>query len=54
LRSHRRKDAVIGAATCGVTNGMQPVFDAGKEVERKEYIHGGGRRHGIFHNSAEA
>ena len=41
LRSHRRKDAVIGAATCGVTNGMQPVFDAGKEVERKEYIHGG-------------
>ena len=41
LRSHRRKDAVIGAATCGVTNGMQPVFDAGKEVEKKEYIHGG-------------
>ncbi|TKJ37503.1 MAG: hypothetical protein CEE38_08385 [Planctomycetes bacterium B3_Pla] len=40
-RSHRRKDAVIGAATCGVTDGMQPVFDAGKEAERKEYIHGG-------------
>jgi hypothetical protein len=41
LRSHTRKDAVIGAATCGVTDGMQPVFEAGKEVERKEYIHGG-------------
>jgi hypothetical protein len=41
LRSHRRKDAVIGAATCGVTNGMQPVFDEGNEVERKEYIQGG-------------
>ena len=40
-RSHRRKDAVIGAATCGVTNGMQPVFDEGNEVERKEYIQGG-------------
>ena len=41
LRSHRRKDAVIGAATCGVTNGMQPVFDQGNEVERKQYIQGG-------------
>ncbi len=41
LRSHRRKDAVIGAATCEVTDGMQPVFEAGEEVERKEYIHGG-------------
>jgi hypothetical protein len=41
LRSHRRKDAVIGAATCEVTDGMQPVFDAGEEVKRKEYIHGG-------------
>jgi hypothetical protein len=41
LRSHRRKDAVIGAATCSVTNAMQPVFDEGNEVERKEYIQGG-------------
>jgi hypothetical protein len=41
LRSHIRKDAVIGAATCEVTDGMQPVFEAGKEVEQKEYIHGG-------------
>jgi len=41
LRSHIRKDAVIGAATCGVTDGMQPVFEAGKEVEKKEYIEGG-------------
>jgi hypothetical protein len=41
LRSHIRKDAVIGAATCEVTDGMQPVFEAGEEVARKEYIHGG-------------
>ncbi len=41
LRSHTRKDAVIGAATCEVTDGLQPVFEAGKEVERKEYIYGG-------------
>lgn len=41
LRSHIRKDAVIGAATCEVTDGMQPVFEAGEEVQRKEYIHGG-------------
>ncbi len=41
LRSHTRKDAVIGAATCPVTDGMQPVFEAGKEVEKKDYIYGG-------------
>jgi len=41
LRSHRRKEAVIGAATCEVTDAMQPIFDAGKEVDRKEYICGG-------------
>ena len=41
LRSHRRTDAVIGAATCEVTDGMQPVFEVGEEVARKEYIHGG-------------
>jgi hypothetical protein len=41
LRSHRRDNAVIGAATCEVTDGMQPVFEAGAEVEREEYIHGG-------------
>jgi len=41
LRSHIRKDAVIGAATCEVTDGMQPVFEAGEEVARKEYLHGG-------------
>ncbi|UCF16904.1 MAG: hypothetical protein JSW59_05485, partial [Phycisphaerales bacterium] len=41
LRSHMRKDAVIGAATCEVTDGMQPVFEAGEEVARKDYIHGG-------------
>lgn len=41
LRSHIREDAVIGAATCEVTDGMQPVFEAGEEVERKDYLHGG-------------
>jgi hypothetical protein len=41
LRSHIRKGAVIGAATCEVTDGMQPVFEAGEEVQKKEYIHGG-------------
>jgi len=41
LRSHRRRNAVIGAATCEVTDGMQPVFKEGKEVEKKEYIEGG-------------
>ena len=41
LRSHRREDAVIGAATCEVTNAMQSVFEAGTEVENKEYIQGG-------------
>jgi len=41
LRSHIRRNAVIGAATCEVTDGMQPVFEAGEEVARKEYIHGG-------------
>ena len=41
LRSHIRKGAVIGAATCEVTDGMQPVFEAGEEVQRKEYIYGG-------------
>ena len=41
LRTHRRKDAVIGAATCEVTDMMQLVFEAGEEVERKEYLCGG-------------
>jgi hypothetical protein len=41
LRSHRRRNAVIGAATCEVTNEMQPVFEEAKEVEKKEYIEGG-------------
>ncbi len=41
LRSHVRKDAVIGAATCEVTDGMQPVFEGGEEVAGREYIHGG-------------
>ena len=40
-RSHTRENAVIGAATCGVTDKMEPVFKAGKEVEKREYIEGG-------------
>ncbi|MCD6506199.1 hypothetical protein J7M22_06195 [Candidatus Poribacteria bacterium] len=40
-RSLRRENAVIGAATCGVTDGMEPIFKAGKEVEMRRYIEGG-------------
>ncbi len=42
LRNHHRR-AGIGvrrAATCGCTEAMQVVFDAGDEVARKEYVEG--------------
>jgi hypothetical protein len=41
LRPLMRENAVIGAATCGVTDKMEPIFKAGKEVEMREYIEGG-------------
>ncbi len=38
---HRRGDAgVRRACTCGCTEAIQEVFDAGEEVQRKEYIEG--------------
>lgn len=42
LRTHHRRGAagVRRAATCGCTEAMQAVFDAGDEVERKEYVEG--------------
>ncbi len=42
LRTHHRR-AGIGvrrAATCGCTEAILPVFEAGQEVERKEYVEG--------------
>ncbi|MHC4585679.1 MAG: hypothetical protein ACYS3N_14200 [Planctomycetota bacterium] len=40
LRTHHRRGAVgvRRAATCGCTEAMQTVFDAGQEVRRKEYV----------------
>ncbi len=42
LRSHHRRgaDGVRRAATCGCTEAMQAVFDAGEEVKQKEYVEG--------------
>ncbi|MCP4610185.1 MAG: hypothetical protein GY845_15860 [Planctomycetes bacterium] len=40
LRTHHRRGAagVRRAATCGCTEAMQVVFDAGEEVKQKEYV----------------
>ena len=40
-RSLKRPDCIIGAATCGVTDRLKPVFEAGEEVEKKDYVKGG-------------
>jgi len=40
-RSLRRPDSVIGSATCGVTAKLKRVFEAGEEVEKKDYVKGG-------------
>ena len=42
LRTHHRRAGagVRRAATCGCTEAMQAVFDAGQEVRRKEYVAG--------------
>jgi len=42
LRTHHRRGAagVRRAATCGCTEAMQAVFDAGDEVKRGEYVEG--------------
>jgi len=40
LRTHHRRGAagVRRACTCGCTEAIQAVFDAGQEVQRKEYV----------------
>jgi hypothetical protein len=42
LRTHHRRGAegVRRACTCGCTEAIQAVFDAGQEVQRKEYVDG--------------
>lgn len=42
LRTHHRRGAagVRRACTCGCTEAIQVVFDAGQEVQRKEYVVG--------------
>jgi len=42
LRTHHRRGSasVRRACTCGCTEAMQAVFDAGEEVQRKEYVEG--------------
>ena len=42
LRTHHRRGGagVRRAATCGCTEAIQAVFDAGDEVKRKEYVEG--------------
>jgi hypothetical protein len=42
LRTHHRRGAkgVHRACTCGCTEAIQAVFDAGQEVQRKEYVQG--------------
>jgi hypothetical protein len=42
LRTHHRRGSagVRRACTCGCTEAMQAVFDAGEEVEKKEYVEG--------------
>ena len=42
LRTHHRRGAagVRRAATCGCTEAIQAVFDAGREVKQKDYVDG--------------
>lgn len=42
LRSHHRRgsEGIRRACTCGCTEAMQPVFEAGEEMEKREYIEG--------------
>ena len=40
-RSLTRPDSVVGTATCGVTDRLKPIFEAGEEIEKKEYIKSG-------------
>jgi hypothetical protein len=40
-RPFQRPNAVIGSATCHVTDVMKAIFDAGQEVEKQDQIRGG-------------
>jgi len=42
LRTHHRRDGqgVRRACTCGCTEAIQAVFDAGQEVQKKDYVEG--------------
>ena len=40
-KSDSRPNPSVGAATCGVTDKLKSIFEAGKEEENKEYIRGG-------------
>ena len=42
LRTHHRRgsEGVRRAATCGCTEAIQAVFDAGQEVKKKQYVEG--------------
>ena len=42
LRTHHRRGSagIRRACTCGCTEAMQAVFEAGEEVQRKEYVEG--------------
>jgi hypothetical protein len=40
-RSLTRPNCAIGTATCEVTDGLKPIFEAGEEVEKKDYVKGG-------------
>ncbi len=39
--SDTRPNSCVGTATCGVTGKLKPIFKAGKEGEKKDYIKGG-------------
>ena len=39
--SDTRPNSCVGTATCGVTGKLEPIFKAGKEGEKKDYIKGG-------------
>lgn len=40
-RSLTRPNCTVDTATCGVTDRLKPVFEAGEEVEKREFVKGG-------------
>lgn len=39
--SDARSGKCVGVATCGVTSKLKPIFEAGEQTERREYVEGG-------------